>query len=133
MTFYTSLISFLCLPFIFLYRRSKGRKIGRVDLLGNGVIFVRGNEKVDMVKVARYRAATAKEKIARRERERRRAYEQKKQQAATGAKVRRGAGSNVRRGTEKTERSNGRNRPLSRSNGVPRKQPKKQDGPRRKP
>lgn len=48
MTFYTALISFLCLPLVWVYRRINGRKIGRIDLLGNGVIFVRGNEKVDM-------------------------------------------------------------------------------------
>ena len=55
MTFYTSLLAFLGLPLIFLYRRGRGRQIGRIDLLGNGIIFVRGNEKVDMKKVVRDR------------------------------------------------------------------------------
>ncbi len=133
MTFYTSLISFLCLPLVFLYRRGKGSKIGRIDLLGNGVIFVRGNEKVDMAKVARYRAAAAKEKRGRQERERRRAYEQKKRQTAAGGKVRRGADDGVRRGTEKTTRSQGEVSPRVRNSGGPRKQPQKRNSPRRKP
>ncbi|HMM05103.1 MAG TPA: rod shape-determining protein MreD [Clostridiales bacterium] len=133
MAFYTSLISFLCLPLVFLYRRRKGSKIGRIDLLGNGVIFVRGNEKVDMAKVARYRAAAAKEKRGRREQGRRRAYEQKKRQSAAGDKIRRGAADPVRRGTEKTMRSSGSISPQSRNSGGSRKQPKKQNSPRRKP
>ena len=92
MTFYTSLIAFLCLPLILLYRRRKGRKIGRIDLLGNGVIFVRGNEKVDMAKVARQRQLAAKDHRARLDRERRDAYARRKQTGTGAGKVRRGAG-----------------------------------------
>ena len=133
MTFYTSLIAFFCLPFIFFYRRRKGSKIGRIDLLGNGVIFVRGQEKVDMAKVARHRAAVAKEKNRNRERERRRAYEQKKRRAASGDKVRRGASGSVRPTAERPEQRKGSASPYNRSGGSPRKQPRKQNSPRRKP
>lgn len=132
MTFYTSLISFLCLPLVFLYRRRKGRKIGRIDLLGNGVIFVRGNEKVDMAKVARHRAAAAKEKRIRWEKERRRAYEQKKKQDS-GEKIRRGADSAARSSAYNAARSNDKKSLPGRNSARPQRQTRKQDGRRRKP
>lgn len=68
MTFYTALITFFCLPVVFFYRRRKGRKIGRIDLIGNGVIYVRGDEKVDLnaVKERRKRSALRREKQERR-------------------------------------------------------------------
>lgn len=133
MTFYTSLIAFICLPLVFLYRRHKGRKIGRIDLLGYGVIFVRGNEKVDMAKVARRQAAVAKEKRVRLEQERRRAYEQKKRKATADGKVRRGAQEDGSRRPERAVKNYSRKPAQERSSGYPRKQPRKQDGSRRKP
>lgn len=133
MTFYTGLIAFICLPLVFLYRRHKGRKIGRIDLLGYGVIFVRGSEKVDMAKVARRQAGVAKEKRTRWEQERRRAYEQKKRKAAAGGKVRRGAQGNSNRRSERAVKKDVRKPAQDGKSGYPRKQPRKQDGRRRKP
>jgi rod shape-determining protein MreD len=133
MTFYTSLIAFFCLPLVFLYRRQKGRKIGRIDLLGYGVIFVRGHEKVDMTKVARRHAAATKEKRARWEQERRRAYEQKKQRAAAGGKIRRGATQEGNQRGAKAAKNNDRKFLKQRNSDQLQKQPRKQDGRRRKP
>lgn len=64
MTFYTSLMAFLFLPFVWIYRRLPGRKIGRIDLIGNGVIFVRGNEKVDAKMLEAHRRKQAQKRRA---------------------------------------------------------------------
>lgn len=131
MTFYTSLIAFLCLPLVFLYRRQNRRKIGRIDLLGNGIIFVRGNEKVDMTKIARQRAVAAKEKRARLDRERRQAYEHRKKQQSNSGKVRRGAGQESDRSEQQTAKS-GRSAAQQKSLSYLRHKPNQQSGRRRK-
>ncbi|MGM9567598.1 MAG: rod shape-determining protein MreD [Clostridia bacterium] len=62
MTFYTSLMAFLMLPFVWIYRHLPGKKIGRIDLIGNGVIFVRGNEKVDQKMLETHRREMAQKR-----------------------------------------------------------------------
>ena len=86
MTFYTSLIAFLFLPVVWIHRHRSGRKIGRIDLLGNGVIFVRGNEKVDMKNLAAYRAREKQRKMQHKREDRRRHYDKKKKVAAATAR-----------------------------------------------
>lgn len=62
MTFYTSLMAFLMLPFVWIYRHLPGKKIGRIDLIGNGVIFVRGSEKVDRKMLEAHRRELAQKR-----------------------------------------------------------------------
>ncbi len=100
MTFYTSLLAFLCLPLIYLYRRGRGRKVGRIDLLGNGIIFVRGNEKVDMKKVAHERSESRRRREESRKRRaaeignrRDSLRERDRRGRASSGRERRGAGS----------------------------------------
>ena len=118
MTFYTSLIAFLGLPLIFLYRRRKGRKIGRIDLLGYGVIYVRGNEKIDLKKVEAERAEARRRRVSSRERLTRRASE-------------RSAG---RGGSSRSTRAAGSGGRSPRSSSPPRRQaPSRSDAARRRP
>ena len=51
MTFYNAVLAFLGLPLVWFHRRNNRRKLGRIDLTGGGVIFVRGNELIDMEKI----------------------------------------------------------------------------------
>lgn len=82
MTFYTSLVTFLFLPVIWIHRHRSGKKIGRIDLLGNGLIFVRGNEKVDMKNLAAYRTREKQRKMQHKREYRRQRYDKKKKVAA---------------------------------------------------
>ncbi len=47
-SFYNSLLLVLSFPFIFVYRRFRGLKIGYVDMFGAGIILISDNKKVDM-------------------------------------------------------------------------------------
>ncbi|MBQ1251990.1 MAG: rod shape-determining protein MreD [Firmicutes bacterium] len=51
MTFYNAILAFLGLPLVWFHRQNNRRKLGRIDLVGGGVIFVRGNEPIDMEKI----------------------------------------------------------------------------------
>lgn len=76
MTFYTSLLAFLGLPFIWFHRRNNRRKIGRIDLIGNGVIFVKGNEVLDAKKLTARRLAARQRKSPRQKHDKKRSVQQ---------------------------------------------------------
>lgn len=73
MTFYTALMAFLGLPLIWFHRRNNRRKLGRIDLLGNGVIFVRGDEVIDKKRLAARREAYRRKKSPRQKHDKKRA------------------------------------------------------------
>lgn len=75
MTFYTSLLAFLGLPMIWFHRQNNRRKIGRIDLIGNGVIFVRGNETIDLKKLAARRKMRQAKKSPRQKHDKKRTAE----------------------------------------------------------
>ena len=140
MTFYTSLMAFLMLPFVWIYRHLPGKKIGRIDLIGNGVIFVRGSEKVDQKMLdARRRERSQKNRRSRAsDRKRNRGVSRPSQRGNDKGKPsssRGNRGSN-RRGSRKNtaaERRNPRKNTAEKRQGSdPQKRPQKRSGRRSK-
>lgn len=63
MTFYNALLTFFALPLVWLHRRNgKRRKIRCIDLMGAGVVRVRGNEPVDIESRRRRKKGSHREK-----------------------------------------------------------------------
>lgn len=141
MTFYTSLMAFLLLPLLWIYRRLPGRKIGRIDLIGNGVIFVRGNEKVDQKKLEAHRREMAMKRSRSRHsgRNRRRGSSSSSRHGASGRRTsaRRESGSNrskdSRRAAVEQNRKNIRSNPTGKKpRSYPQRRPQKHSGRRSK-
>ncbi|MGN0962352.1 MAG: rod shape-determining protein MreD [Clostridia bacterium] len=140
MTFYTGLMAFLMLPLVWIYRHLPGKKIGRIDLIGNGVIFVRGSEKVDQKMLdARRRERAHKNRRSRAEaKNRKKSASRRSQRENAGGNTsssRRDSGSN-RRGSRKNsaaERKNPRkNTAEKKPRSYPQKRPQKHSGRRSK-
>lgn len=84
MAFYTALMMFLGLPLIWFHRSNNRRKIGRIDLIGNGVIFVKGNEVIDLKRLAARREAYRRKKSPRQKHDKKRAAEQAEARRKSG-------------------------------------------------
>ena len=132
MTFYTSFIAFLGLPLIWFHRRNNRRKIGRIDLIGNGVIFVRGNETIDMKKVAARRSASRRSKSPRQKHDKKRSVQQSGKFDFRNI----GKGKAPRRSSENRSRDpegDNRRRPTDRKpKSYPQRRPNKHSGRRSK-
>lgn len=139
MTFYTSLMAFLLLPLLWIYRRLPGRKIGRIDLIGNGVIFVRGNEKVDQKKLEAHRREMAMKRSRSRHsgRNRRRGSSPRRGTSGHRTSARRGYASyrskDRRRAAVEQSRKNIRRNPTGKKpRSYPQRRPQKHSGRRSK-
>lgn len=98
-TFYDCLLIVLAFPFIFLYRRFRGLKIGYVDMFGGGIILITNNEKVDMDYVRKRKAqkGAAKEKQRRKESKQHRSKRERDPEIESAKKVRHKQRGNKRR------------------------------------
>lgn len=60
--FYNALLMLLAMPFIYLYRRFRGTKIGYVDMMGGGIVLTSGNTPIDTSVVKRKKSNRKKKK-----------------------------------------------------------------------
>lgn len=143
MTFYTALMAFLGLPLVWIYRHISGRKIGRIDLIGNGVVIVRGNEKVDLSQLAARRRERSRRKLhdryaAHRKQEHRRQTHGHGSAAGSHNAPRHGTGQNRRNrgysgvGENRDKKRNRSNSAENKPRSYPRRRPQKHSGRRSK-
>ena len=132
MTFYTSLIAFLGLPLIWFHRQNNRRKIGRIDLIGNGVIFVKGNETIDAKKLAARRSYSQRRKSPRQKHDSKRSVLQNGKfdfrNFGKGKQPRRSGGNRA----QDPERGNHRRQTDHKPKSYPQRRPNKHSGRRSK-
>ncbi|MBR5329732.1 MAG: rod shape-determining protein MreD [Firmicutes bacterium] len=129
MTFYTSLIAFFGLPLIWFHRQNNRRKIGRIDLIGNGVVFVKGNEPIDLKKLAARRKARHFGKSPRQKHDKKRSAEDKERRSsASDSRKRR----ETSRRPQDTTKGNRRKPTDHKPKSYPQRRPNKHQGRRSK-